>query len=94
MNQPEVHIQSYFSIDTDLASGFSQWPEFVGGQDYNVILRARDGTEVTIELIQKDETEFVSIKSNNDSMLFQQALGLATYLLSKHSDNIIISRRS
>jgi hypothetical protein len=32
----EVHIQSYFSIETDLANEMRSWPEFTSGSGYAV----------------------------------------------------------
>ena len=93
MKNFEIHIQSYFSIETDLASAFSNWSEFVSGEGYNVLLRSEGEEVFTQYVLERDdeiEDRYLIIKSNKGGALFQRALGFATYLLSQHSDNLII----
>ena len=98
MTEPEIHIQSYFSLETDLAEGFSHWPEFVEGKEYDVLLESSDGEKVSTKYIDKTEDDirdqYVEIKSNRNGPLFQRALGHATYLLSQHSDNLMVHKWS
>lgn len=100
MSAPEVQIISYFSIETDLAESFREWPEFIEGKDYDVVLKSVSGEGVSIRFVSEsvagDENEkpYVSVKSNYNGELFQRALGLTTYLLSAHSDNLMINRWS
>lgn len=96
MNEPEMHIQSYFSIETDLAKEFSNWPEFIEGNEYDVLLRNESGEEVSTKLFGKTENDdkFVQVKSNSNGVLFQRALGYATYLLAQHSDNLMVHKWS
>ncbi len=42
MANREVHILSYFSLPTDLAATFSEWPEYRSGASYSVDLAARE----------------------------------------------------
>lgn len=42
----EVHVISYFSLETDLASEMSSWPEFKSGFGYAVELSAPDPIEI------------------------------------------------
>ena len=94
MTEPEVHIRSYFSLETNLAKEFSCWSEFVEGDGYNVLLRSQDGEEVSTKFISKTENEneeqYVIIKGNQYDLLFQRVLGHATYFLAQHSDNLLI----
>ena len=98
MNSPEVHIQSYFSLETDLAKGFSEWPEFVEGEGYDVLLKSSEGYEVVIKYKQDTEDgcedKYISVKGKKNSALFHRALGLTIYLLSTHSDNLIVQKRT
>ncbi len=98
MNQPEIHIQSYFSIETDLAEGFSDWSEFIEGKEHDVLLESSDGEKVSTKYIEKIEDEvrdlYMQIKSNRNGPLFQRVLGHATYLLSQHSDSLMVHKWS
>ena len=40
MATKEVRVLSYFSIDTNLAGEFGDWPEFVEGEGYDVRLES------------------------------------------------------
>ncbi|QDT40918.1 hypothetical protein Pan241w_09770 [Gimesia alba] len=94
MSGPEVHIESYFSIETDLAQSFREWSEFVKGEGYCVELQSDDGGLVLINLIQTDEERpLILVKSDHEGELFQRALGLTTYLLAGHSDCVMVHRR-
>ncbi|MCP4274190.1 MAG: hypothetical protein GY781_19885 [Gammaproteobacteria bacterium] len=94
MKEPEIHIQSYFSLETDLAKEFGSWLEFVEGKDYDVFLRSQDGEEVTtkfkVEIEDEYEYKFVQVKGNRNGPLFQRVLGYAIYLLAQHSDNLTV----
>jgi len=95
MQNYEIHIQSYFSLETDLGLAFSDWPEFVNGQDYDVLLRSGAEEVSTKFVVEKDgeyEDSYVRVKSNQNGALFQRALGFTTYLLSQHSDNLTIHK--
>lgn len=98
MKDPEIHIQSYFSLETDLAKEFGGWSEFVEGIEYDVTLRSQDGEEVSTKLIIEVENDcedkFVKVKGNRNGPLFQRVLGHATYLLAQHSDNLMVHKWS
>ena len=98
MKEPEIHIQSYFSLETDLAKEFGDWPEFVEGKDYDVLLRSPEGEEVStkfvVEIEDEYEDRFVKVKGNRNGPLFQKVLGYATYLLAQHSDNLMVHKWS
>ena len=50
----EVHIDSYFSLPTDLAGEMRGWPEFVSGEEYSVDLRRPNGGEsVTVRMVEE-----------------------------------------
>ena len=53
-----VHIDSYFSLPTDLAEAFRHWTEFVGGSGYDVDLRS-DRESVSVRYQQTDATPFL-----------------------------------
>jgi hypothetical protein len=90
----EIHIQSYFSIETDLAAELSQWKEFVSGAAYDVDLACKiSGESVTVRYVEGiNELAYVSLMSEGAGALFERTLGAVTYALSKHSDNLMISR--
>ena len=95
MKKVEVHIQSYFSIETDLASAFESWPEYVSGNNYDVVLRSSDeevSTKYVVDKTEKYVDKYVCVKSSSNGELFQRVLGLTTYLLSEHSDNLTIQK--
>ena len=95
MKNFEIHIQSYFSIETDLAAEFRDWPEFLEGKEYDVLLRSDEEEVSTKYIVEKDdeyEDRYVSVKSNINGALFQRVLGFTTYLLSQHSDNLTIQK--
>ena len=96
MSSQEIHIQSYFSLETDLAKHFSKWSEFVEGKEYDVVLRSTNGEEVTTKYIVETEDEyedkFVRVKGNQNGPLFQRVLGFATYLLAQNSDNLTVHK--
>jgi len=98
MKSPEIHIQSYFSLETDLAKEFGSWPEFIGGQDYDVLLRSSGGEEVAtkyvVEIEDECENKYVKVEGNRNGPLFQRVLGHATYILAQHSDNLTVHKWS
>jgi len=91
----EVHIQSYFSIETDLAAEMRSWPEFKSGAGYAVDLASTDQTEaVWVALVERtvDEGPYVRITASAPGALFDRVLGRVTYALAAHSDNLMIHR--
>lgn len=93
----EVHIISYFSLDTDLAGEMRSWTEFRSGSGYSVELAAPDGEEtVSVRLVEAtaEETAYVRIVSPAPGALFDRVLGRVTYALAAHSDNLMIDRVS
>ena len=90
----EVHILSYFSLETDLASEMQEWPEFVSGSGYSVDLRCpTTGELVSVRLIPTDEEpDYVAVNSPGAGGLFDRVLGRVVYRLSCHSDNLMIDR--
>ncbi|MCK8131933.1 MULTISPECIES: hypothetical protein [Pseudoalteromonas] len=98
MTPPEIHIQSYFSLETDLAAYFSDWSEFVEGKEYDVLLRSNSGEEVTtkyiVEIEDGHEDKFVRVKGNKNGSLFQRVLGATSYQLAQHSDNLMVHKWS
>ena len=92
---PEVHILSYFSLETDLAAEFQGWPEFKSGSGYNVELASNDEV-VSIEFVPgtEDDSPHVRIFGNTVGPLFDRALGRVTHALAAHSDSLMIDRVS
>ena len=49
----EIHIQSYFSLPTDLAGQLGAWPEFVAGEGYTAHLKdSQSGEAVDVALVE------------------------------------------
>ena len=93
----EVHITSYFSIETDLANEMRSWPEFKSGEGYAVELATPDSTEaVSVALVERtvDESPYVRITASAPGPLFDRVIGRVTYALAAHSDNLMIDRIS
>ena len=99
----EVHIISYFSLPTDLASEMKRWPEYVEGKEYSVRLNSPDTAEtVEVALVERDddalverddeEPPYVYVRSTTGKALFERVLGTVTYALAAHSDNLMIYR--
>ena len=93
----EVHIISYFSLETDLAAEMRSWREFKSGDGYSVELASPDGDEaVSVGFVQRgaDETACVRVTSPAPGALFDRVLGRVTHALAAHSDNLMIYRVS
>jgi len=91
----EVHIISYFSLPTDLASEMKGWPEFVDGEGYSVRLKSPESAEtVEVALVERvgDESPYVYVRSTTGKALFERVLGTVTYALAAHSDNLMVYR--
>jgi hypothetical protein len=72
---PEVHITSYFSVDTDLANQMHFWAEFRSGAGYWVELATPDQTQaVSIPLVERtvDESAYVRITASAPGPLFDR----------------------
>ena len=93
----EVHIISYFSLETDLAIEMRSWPEFKSGSGYAVELATPDQREVvSVKLVDRtdDESAYVRVTATAPGPLFDRVLGRVTYTLAAHSDNLMIDRVS
>jgi len=93
----EVHIISYFSLETDLADEMRSWPEFKAGSGYVVELTTPDQCEVvSVRLVERtdDESAYVRVTASAPGALFDRVLGRVTYVLAAHSDNLMIDRVS
>jgi len=94
MREREVQIRSYFSLPTDLAAEFSDWPEFVSGKHYDVELRSTDSRDsVSVGFVASEDT-YVFVRSTGDGDLFYRVLGVVCYALAAHSDDIMLDRLS
>ncbi len=92
---PEVHITSYFSIETDLAEEMRSWSEFRSGAGYSVELVSRGtGETVSISLVDRgdDSDPCIRVVAPKRGPLFDRALGLATHSLAANSDYLLIHR--
>lgn len=92
MSQREVHLLSYFSLPTDLATEMRGWPEFVSGNGYSVDLSTQLES-VAVKLVE-GESPYISVVGKGSGLLFERVLGVVTYALAGHSDNIVFSRVS
>jgi hypothetical protein len=92
----EVHITSYFSLETDLAAEMRSWTEFRSGSGYSVELGSPDGETVSVRLVERtpEEAAYVRVISPAPGVLFDRVLGRVTYALAAHSDNLMIDRVS
>ncbi len=91
----EVHILSYFSLETDLAGEMRSWSEFCSGAGYTVELESADRSEiVSVSLVEAtaDEPAYVRVRASVPGGLFDRVLGRVTYALAAHSDNLMIDR--
>lgn len=82
-----VYIDSYFTLPTDLAAAMRDWPEFVEGEEYRVILADRH-EQVETSLETDDGRPFVLVKGRGEGLLFFRALGAALFHLAQHSDDV------
>lgn len=93
--KPEVHITSYFSLETDLAAELSSWPEFVSGREYDVDLESADRSQhVTVRFVSgtEDEGPYVRVAASAPGELFDRVLGRVTHAMAAHSDDLMIHR--
>ena len=94
MNEAIAHINSYFSSETDLASSFSNWPEFIEGKTYDALLRSSEGENVSTKYIDNSDEAYIEVKSSSDNLLFQRVLGHTVYMLAQRSDHLLVRRIS
>ena len=93
----EVHITSYFSLETDLAAEMRSWPEFRSGSGYSVELASTDpGETVSVRLVEPPAGQhaYVCVTSPVPGALFDRVLGRVTYALAGHSDDLLLDRVS
>lgn len=90
----EIHIISYFSVETDLAGELRSWPEFVSGQEYDVDLKDPQSEEtVSVRYLkEEDHRPYVSVNGTGDGILFDKVLGRVIYALSAHSDDLMVQK--
>ena len=91
MSKRKVHIVSYFSLPTDLATSMRDWPEFRGGEEYSVDLASLDGEIVTVRKETGDDT-YVAVVGTGQGHLFDRVLGRVMYALAAHSDSLMVYR--
>jgi hypothetical protein len=89
----EVHILSYFSLDTDLAAEMRSWAEFVSGEGFNVRL-ASCSEAIEVQLEKEDEQKYVAVRGSGKGELFDRVLGRVIHALAAHSDNLMVDRVS
>jgi hypothetical protein len=88
----ELHIQSYFSLPTDLAGEMRGWPEFVSGEGYSVnLLSAATGEEVTVRYVEeRHDSPYVIIRSSAAGQLLDRVAGRVVRSLIEHSDTLVV----
>jgi hypothetical protein len=90
-----TRIDSYFSIPTDLAAEFSEWPEFATGRGYDVDLKS-ELESVRIRLVPEDErgedSKHVVVVGEGHGRLFEAALGCVIRAMCQHSDNLTVTQ--
>ncbi|MDR3479895.1 MAG: hypothetical protein P4L91_04200 [Burkholderiaceae bacterium] len=87
MNKREVRIDSYFSLETDLAAEMQSWPEFVNGEGYNVTLKS-DTEEVSTTLEHNEDQPIVVVRGRGDGQLFNSVLGATLFAMAGNSDDL------
>lgn len=93
MGDREVHILSYFSLETDLAGEMHAWPEFVSGEGYCVRLTSPSET-IEVSLAEEEEQKYVIVRGTGAGELFDRVLGRVIHALAAHSDNLMVDRLS
>jgi hypothetical protein len=89
----EVHILSYFSLETDLAAEMHTWVEFISGEGYSVRLASPSET-VEVSLAEEEEQKYVVVRGTGTGELFDRVLGRVIHALAAHSDNLVVDRVS
>lgn len=88
-----ARIDSYFSLETDLAVVMSSWPEFVNGSGYSVTLKSPDEVvAISLHEAKDDDSRHVVVEGTGGGALFERALGAAVFAMSAHSDSVWVSR--
>jgi hypothetical protein len=89
----QVRIDSYFSLPTDLAADMRNWPEFVGGVDYDVEFESED-ERVIVRFVPADDDDraYVRVRGEYGGRLFLTVLGYVSYAMAGNSDEIEVMR--
>jgi hypothetical protein len=90
----QIKIVSYFSIPTDLAAEMRNWQEFVNGEGYDIDLKSDEtGETVSVRYFENEgDLDFVLIKTDLPSDLYDRVVGRVICALSMHSDNLMVYR--
>lgn len=88
-----VRLDSYFSLETDLASELRSLPEYVSGNGYSANL-ASGQESVVVALVpeSEDDRQFVQVQGVGQGGLFETVLGRVIYAMSAHSDDVWLTR--
>lgn len=91
----EIHIISYFSLETDLAREMESWPEFQSGSGYSVELASAD-ERVSVSFVEREPEypPYVRVFGSSAGPLFDRVLGRVSHALAAHSDSLMLDRVS
>jgi len=92
-----LRVDSYFSIETELAAAFRDWPEYVRGEGYSVELASRDESIVVrmveaVDVPEDLDSQHVLIEGTGVGRLFDAVAGRVMYEMAAHSDNLQVMR--
>jgi hypothetical protein len=88
-----VRLDSYFSLETDLASELRSLPEFVSGTGYSANLASgQESVVVALMPASEDDRQFVQVQGIGQGGLFEAVLGRVIYAMSAHSDDVWLTR--
>ena len=91
-----LRIDSYFSLETDLAGEMRNWPEFIEGMGYSVDLEDKVTDEsVSVRLIEPDTDDdhsHIQIRSNKYGALFERVVGRTVFAMSANTDDLRLMR--
>lgn len=82
--KPRALIFSHWTQETDLAALLGAWPEFAGGESYNVDLRDGDD-EIEIRLVREDDDRWLLVSSNARCPLLDRVLGRVSLEMARTS---------
>ena len=90
----QINIQSYFSIETDLAGEMRHWQEFVEGEGYSVdLIDSKTNQLVSVRYAEEGEDRYVIVTSALPSELLDKVIGKVIIALSKNSDYLMVYNR-
>ena len=89
-----LRVDSYFSLETDLAAAFRDWPEFVRGECYSGDLASGEESIVVrfVEAVEDVDSQHVLAQGTGVGRLFDAVAGRVMYEMAAHSDDLQVMR--